>query len=271
VNPAGIGDRLQHARQTLGLSLEDIEAGTRIRRHHLKALEDDAFDRLPGPVYAKGFLGGYAAYLGFSQDEIQAMYRELAGHLHSTHGPVDVRITPVTPHSRVRGPVLLVGLAVLAGAVYFSYVAYEQFRQFAAAPPSPPSTSVPAGPSGPPTPAPPAPRAPSTPAGQPAPGTASGAPPPQAVPAPSETVFPSPLVVSVQASDRSWVRAVADGVTVFEGFLSAGDHQVWQANHSLTVRVGNAGALTLTVDGQSLGKFGSSGDVVDRVFTAAPP
>jgi len=90
------------------------------------------------------------------------------------------------------------------------------------------------------------------------------------MPAVPPMVVAGPVVVMVDASDRSWVRAVADGVTVFEGFLSAGDHQVWQANHQLSLRVGNASAVTLTVNGQSVGRLGNPGDVVDRVFTAAP-
>jgi len=64
------------------------------------------------------------------------------------------------------------------------------------------------------------------------------------------------VTVSVVATDRSWVRAVADGVTVFEGFLSAGDLQTWEAQRQLTMRVGNASALSLTVNGRPVGRLG---------------
>jgi len=322
MSTVGIGVRLKSARQARGLSLEDIEAATRIRRRYLEALEEEAFDRLPAPVYVKGFLGGYATYLGFSPDEIQEMYRDLEGEVHPGEAPVDVRITPVTPHSRVRRTVLILSLIVLVAA-YFSYVAYIQFRQFV----STPAVQAPAAPSGVSASAPSA-AAPAL-TGQapaPVPGTTAIAPPPTVsgsaaaavpstvsgtapaagpstpsasgrvpppptftvtvsgsapspvsadAPAPTMPAVPpmvvvGPVVVMVDASDRSWVRAVADGVTVFEGFLSAGDHQVWQANHQLSLRVGNASAVTLTVNGQSVGRLGNPGDVVDRVFTAAP-
>ena len=273
MNGLGIGARLRNARQARGLSLEDVAAATRIRRPFLEALEVEAFERLPAPVYVKWFLGGYASYLGFSQDEIQEMHRDLADRVSSTEEPVDVRITPVTPQPRIRRRVLMIGLLVVAGLLYFSYVAYVQFRQFAAAPPPQPPAISENGPAAPP-PAPSTgapPRVPPSPPGNapPAPPRVTGGAPAPAPPSPA-TVFASPLVVAVEASDRSWVRAVADGVTVFEGFLSAGDHQVWQANHSLSLRVGNASALSLTVDGQSLGRLGKPGDVVDRVFTAGP-
>ena len=142
MNGLGIGARLRNARQARGLSLEDVAAATRIRRPFLEALEVEAFERLPAPVYVKWFLGGYASYLGFSQDEIQEMHRDLADRVSSTEEPVDVRITPVTPQPRIRRRVLMIGLLVVAGLLYFSYVAYVQFRQFAAAPPpQPPAIS----------------------------------------------------------------------------------------------------------------------------------
>jgi len=80
-----------------------------------------------------------------------------------------------------------------------------------------------------------------------------------------------PLQVAVVASDRSWVRAVADGVTVYEGFLSAGDHQVWEAHRTLTLKIGNASALDVTVNGHSLGRLGNPGDVVDKSFSVTAP
>jgi cytoskeletal protein RodZ len=46
------------------LELSQAEHDTRIRAKHLRALEDERFDVLPGPAYTKGFLRTYADYLG---------------------------------------------------------------------------------------------------------------------------------------------------------------------------------------------------------------
>ena len=88
-------------------------------------------------------LGGYATYLGFSPEEIQAMVRDVAGQVRPREAPVDVRITPVTPHSRVRRIMVVVSLFVLLGG-YFSYVAYVQFRQLVSTPPPQAPGSTPA-------------------------------------------------------------------------------------------------------------------------------
>jgi hypothetical protein len=59
-----IGSSLRAARMRQRLELSQAEHDTRIRARYLGALEDERFDVLPGPAYAKGFLRTYADYLG---------------------------------------------------------------------------------------------------------------------------------------------------------------------------------------------------------------
>lgn len=84
-------------------------------------------------------------------------------------------------------------------------------------------------------------------------------------------MFPGPLEVVVVATERSWIRAIVDGVTVYEGFLGAGGRQVWEARHQVVIRVDNAGAINVSVNGHSLGRFGNSSGIVERTFTAGTP
>ncbi len=317
MTPSGIGERLRNARQTRGLSLEEIEAGTRIRRRYLEALEAEAFDEVPGPAYVKGFLRTYATYLGLSPDDLVALYPELAsGTIIHPGSSIEVRITPVTPHSRTRRIVMGIVLVVALGGGLLAYTLYRQIRQFAVTPPpvssenrspaatpsrpggtegvrpapgaaprlpagapaitSPPSPGTAAAPKPPPVAppgaapkpagAPPAssPAATPKPTGVPPAGPAT--PPPQSAPVGS-TVLTAPLHVVVVATDRSWVKAVADGVTVYEGFLSAGAREDWEARREISLKVGNASGLTVTVNGHVVGLLGKPGDVVDRTFT----
>ncbi|HLJ58739.1 MAG TPA: RodZ domain-containing protein [bacterium] len=300
MNILGIGERLRNAREARGLSLDDVEAATRIRRRYLEALEEEAFDRLPGPAYVRGFLNAYASHLGLPPEEIASMYpMPLGARVAVRASPVDVRITPVTPRSRARRFVIGASLVLLCGAAVIAYILYGQLRQFTGTPeptsqgsasttsPSAAPSTVPGASQGPAaagtsstgTPsarsvtAPPATAAtpPSGPGGatgtSPAPGASQ---PGSAVPL-QAIMSAAPVTVAAVATDRSWVRAVADGVTVFEGFLSAGDQQVWQAKRQLTLRIGNASALTLTVNGRSVGRLGNPGDVVDETYTALTP
>ena len=59
-----IGNSLREARLRQQLEFPEIEQATKIRSKYLRALEEEQFDVLPGQTYVKGFLRGYAEYLG---------------------------------------------------------------------------------------------------------------------------------------------------------------------------------------------------------------
>ncbi|MCL1791007.1 MAG: DUF4115 domain-containing protein [Peptococcaceae bacterium] len=71
---AGEGGYLRNARQTQGLTLADVEDVTKIRRTYLQAIEEEAYNELPGDAYVRGFLRNYARTLGLDPDEVVRMY-----------------------------------------------------------------------------------------------------------------------------------------------------------------------------------------------------
>lgn len=58
-----IGARLKAARQTAGLSVEDVSFRTQLPRSVLLALEGEDFSAFASPVYAKSFLAQYSDFL----------------------------------------------------------------------------------------------------------------------------------------------------------------------------------------------------------------
>lgn len=263
----GIGERLRSARTARGLTLEDIEAATRIKVHYLDALEREAWDELPGATYVRGFLASYARQLGISVDEILGLYPSARTPFTPVPRPVEVRLTPGNPQSRLRRIVTAIAVVFVAGAVVLGYVLVGQLRQFASTRPRPEAAAP--GPGGSPIGSQPAVQ-PGGPAATPTSGGTPGTPAGQTVTGTTGTPPIAPgqnIVITAQATDRSWVRVVSDGSVVFEGFVSAGDHQVWQGQHQVSIRVGNASALDLSVNGQAVGRLGNPGDVVDRTFS----
>src|SRR5262245_3371064 len=69
-----IGQRLRRAREERGAELSDVEVATKIRVKFLAAMEEDHWDELPAPVYARGFLDIYARHLGLDQKELLEEY-----------------------------------------------------------------------------------------------------------------------------------------------------------------------------------------------------
>ncbi|HSQ95832.1 MAG TPA: helix-turn-helix domain-containing protein [Croceibacterium sp.] len=72
---ASIGERLRAARESRGLTLEQVAAETRIPQRHLMAMEADDFGKLPGRTYAVGFARTFAKAVGLDQDQVGAEVR----------------------------------------------------------------------------------------------------------------------------------------------------------------------------------------------------
>jgi transcriptional regulator with XRE-family HTH domain len=73
-----IGKRLKNARESKGISLEELEARTRIHRKYLMALENGQFELLPSPVYVRSYLRSYANAVGENPQSILKYFRPAA-------------------------------------------------------------------------------------------------------------------------------------------------------------------------------------------------
>jgi len=71
------GPFLRQARDLAGLSLEEIARRTKIGTRYLTAIETENFERLPAPVYLRGFVDQYARQVGLSDSrQITEIYLE---------------------------------------------------------------------------------------------------------------------------------------------------------------------------------------------------
>src|SRR5438132_1178789 len=121
---ADIGTTLREARIRARIDMSEVEARTKLRAKYLRAIENEEWDLLPGPVYVKSFLRTYGDFLGLDSrtlvDEYKRQYER----------PSDHELRPISTLSRereraARGPrippwvlvgVVLVGIVV---ALYF--------------------------------------------------------------------------------------------------------------------------------------------------------
>ncbi len=70
-----IGEVLKRTRTRHKIDIRNVEQQTKIRIKYLRALENEEWDVLPGPAYAKGFLRTYAQFLGLDGDALVDEYR----------------------------------------------------------------------------------------------------------------------------------------------------------------------------------------------------
>jgi cytoskeleton protein RodZ len=114
----GIGSVLKQARERQGIDLNTVEERTKIRLKYLRALEDEDWDVLPNPAYARAFLRAYAELLGLDGEVLVDDYRrgveEAASDLQSLSEPL-LEGRPRMDRRRVprlgRGPLIALGLA----------------------------------------------------------------------------------------------------------------------------------------------------------------
>jgi hypothetical protein len=72
---ADIGSTLREARIRLRIDMSEVETRTKIRAKYLRAIENEEWDLLPGPVYAKSFLRTYGDYLGLDSRMLVEEYK----------------------------------------------------------------------------------------------------------------------------------------------------------------------------------------------------
>jgi tetratricopeptide (TPR) repeat protein len=64
------------------------------------------------------------------------------------------------------------------------------------------------------------------------------------------------------AEDKTWVFISIDDQESKEMILNQGDRIKWSAKNGFSIRIGNAGGIKLTFDGQEIGPLGEKGQVI---------
>ncbi|PCI81417.1 MAG: hypothetical protein COB20_01865 [SAR86 cluster bacterium] len=70
------GDILRQERKRLGLNEKEVADQLHITMHYVKALESSSYEKLPGAVFAKGYLKNYALLLGLDVEDLLSRYDE---------------------------------------------------------------------------------------------------------------------------------------------------------------------------------------------------
>lgn len=107
-----------------------------------------------------------------------------------------------------------------------------------------------------PVPATPAPGAPTP--GTPVPNAAPQTTPPAATDTAST---PGAVHVQVTAAEPAWISIRSDGKSSFSGTLAANETRTIDANSTVVVRLGNAGGVTILLNGKPIGPVGPKGQV----------
>ncbi len=91
-----IGPTLRDARLRAHIDMAEVETRTKIRAKYLRAIENEEWDLLPGPVYVKSFLRTYGDYLGLDSRMLVEEFKQ------RYERPPDHELQPIAPLRRER-------------------------------------------------------------------------------------------------------------------------------------------------------------------------
>jgi cytoskeleton protein RodZ len=278
LNPITFGARLREARERRGISLRQIANATKIAVAVLDALERNDISRLPGGIFGRAFVRSYAVEVGLDPERtIQEFITQfphdsvVAGHPTSQ---VDVHFAVQNDDRRMSAVflVLLAGVVVAGWAVYFG--AWRTLASHAAAFLTVQSTPAVRAPQPPPIVPDPAAAHDRSAAESAAPTGDAAAASPEAIPLPAA---PRPsgggaedrLTVRLSVSRPCWVSAMVDGRKAIERLLETGEDQTLNVRREIVLTAADAGAVALTLNGESAKPLGQAGEVVTARLSLA--
>ena len=276
-----VGKRLREARMKRERSLEDVSASTRIAVKHLLAIEADEFTKLGSPFLYKSFVRQYARELKVGDDQFEDEVQAAAGTIPEPlmpgqgQGPLPVHALPVRRSRNFKWLPSVASLIVMMVACTTLYSMWQTSRPNLQAslrdllstlangtkgttasrtvqkPPHHPST-------------PPA-------ASHISDGASKAAP--KAEPGPVNPVSSMPAEpegayrIELSAIEPTWLSIVLDGRRAFSGILETADTKVLEARDNVRIRTGNAGGVSVVLNGKALGAIGPRGQVRTVIFT----
>ncbi len=75
----GPGEILREEREKRGISLEEVSQVLKLRPEVIETLENEQWDKLPPPVFVRGFIRSYAQMLNLNAEELIKLYNEAYG------------------------------------------------------------------------------------------------------------------------------------------------------------------------------------------------
>ncbi|MBI3896484.1 MAG: helix-turn-helix domain-containing protein [Acidobacteria bacterium] len=281
-----VGETLRKEREARGILLQEISEETKISIRLLRAIEEDHFELLPGGLFNRNFIRQYARYLGLDEEAAVQEYLKsdrANGELEEEKSTSPSEIQP-TPSGTGYFRVVVTAICLGALAVVLAYGMYR-LKEYMA----PSASSAEGFSSGPAAVSPPAsmdspPKeetasASSATIDQASPGPSpaidtnlsNSAPenPPEA--ASSGAVLPGntpELELQIDSIAAVWLSIIADGEKQWQGTLQPNQTRQVKASDSILLTVGDAGAVDLSLNGNSLPPLGHAGQVRKITITS---
>ena len=80
-----IGEVLKSRRERLGMTLNELEQRTQLKRHTLEQIENNEFNQLPNSNYTEGFIRKYASVVNIEPNHLIEVHHYWISYLGNTY------------------------------------------------------------------------------------------------------------------------------------------------------------------------------------------
>jgi cytoskeletal protein RodZ len=253
VGDMALGEFLQKAREDAGFSVEELAHIVNLRPGLIRSMESNDFLPCGGDTYARGHIRNISQLTGSNAQELLAMYdAEHSVDSRSIHSQlVDNNAAAIRKENRKLSWKVLVGVSL--SVVVLIGVAQVAISSMDSEPGTTSMVVEEVEPSQIPTP------------------TVSLTPSEttSAVPVVSSSPINQQLTLSILAArGNSNIDVVIGGVHVYKGPLFQGESKSFVGENSISIFLGNAGDLDLTLNGEKLAPLGERNQEIRKTFRA---
>jgi cytoskeletal protein RodZ len=262
-----IGQKIKEARESLGLTIDDIKVKTKIRSRYLNALEEDNYDVIPGEAYVKVFIKSYARYVGLDGDELANEYQEIIDQEKKSEEEIlnekQQKKSSLFQNKLFKIVIIIVFIVLIIFTIYNLFIndkteesKIEELKKDTREI----STSI---------------------------NKESN----QNVLAElninndntttttnnnnnnnelnenkiyDKTRNKEGKIIEVLSGERTWIKIIIDGKEIFQGFMNSGDVKELNVSKEVVFKIGNASAIKVKIDDNILGPWGISGEVINK-------
>ena len=244
-----LGEFLRKAREDAGFSVDELAHLVNLRPGLIKAMESNDFLPCGGDTYARGHIRNIAQIVRCNPQELLEMYdAEHAVDSRSIHSQlVDNNAAAIRRENRKLSWKVLVSaslsIVVLIGVAQFALSAIET---------EPATTSI-------------------VTEAEPSPSPTAEVLPTASPSASTEAVIPAGEILKLEITatrGNSNIDIVIGGVSVYKGPLFQGQSKSFAGEDSISIYLGNAGDLDLTLNGEKLAPLGERNQEIRKTFRA---
>ncbi|MEX1028938.1 MAG: helix-turn-helix domain-containing protein [Paenibacillaceae bacterium] len=136
-----LGQLLKKARTQKGITLDELQELTKIRKRYLEAIEEGNYKILPGNFYVRAFIKSYSEAVGLEPDEVLRLYRSVLPETNPEPTNEPKRRNTKPPRnsdkmSKWASALLLVAFPILILSVLYYYYVHKPEVDNASRPPT---------------------------------------------------------------------------------------------------------------------------------------